>query len=273
MMRKNRIVAVNSNCYHGFPIEDAIEGIKKAGFHYIELTATKGWTEHVFPDQSFERLWEVKERLQDAGLVPFSLSGHCNLMDPERHGDFVNNIRLASFFGCDDIISSVGEAHLKDRAKASNKEAARMIRALVPELESRRLHLFLETHGEHGSGRILKELVGEIDSPWVGINYDTANALFYSDADLAEDLDFSMDRIGYVHLKDKAGNRKEWNFPALGKGWIDFPMVFKKFDDAGNLCPYSIEIEFTQAGPANLAEVDQAVADSAAFLKANGFEL
>ena len=38
----NRIIAVNSNCYHGFTIEEAIEGIAAAGFKYIELTATKG---------------------------------------------------------------------------------------------------------------------------------------------------------------------------------------------------------------------------------------
>ena len=44
-----RIIAVNSNCYHGYSIEQAIDGIAAAGFRYIELTATKGWTEHVFP--------------------------------------------------------------------------------------------------------------------------------------------------------------------------------------------------------------------------------
>lgn len=43
-----RIIAVNSNCYHGYTIEEAIAGIREAGFHYIELTATKGWTEHDF---------------------------------------------------------------------------------------------------------------------------------------------------------------------------------------------------------------------------------
>ena len=42
-----RIIAVNSNCYHGYSIEQAIDGIAAAGFRYIELTATKGWTEHV----------------------------------------------------------------------------------------------------------------------------------------------------------------------------------------------------------------------------------
>ena len=41
---EKRIIAVNSNCYHGYSIEEALEGIAAAGFHYVELTATKGWT-------------------------------------------------------------------------------------------------------------------------------------------------------------------------------------------------------------------------------------
>jgi len=31
----NRIIAANSNCYHGYSIEDAITGISAAGFRYI----------------------------------------------------------------------------------------------------------------------------------------------------------------------------------------------------------------------------------------------
>lgn len=160
-----RIIAVNSNCYHGYSIEQAIDGIAAAGFRYIELTATKGWTEHVFPDQSFERLWQVKERLAEKGLTPFSMSGHCNLMDTGRIHDFISNIRLAAFFGCGYIVSSIGEAHLSDQAVASNEVVAEHIRALVPELEKYGLTLVLETHGDHGSGRILKEIVDRVGSP------------------------------------------------------------------------------------------------------------
>ena len=104
---KKRIIAINSNCYHGYSIEGAIAGTKAAGFHYIELTATKGWTEHVFPDQSFARLLEVKDALDAAGIIPFAMSGHTNLMDTERIEDFVRNIRMAHFFGCDYIVSSI----------------------------------------------------------------------------------------------------------------------------------------------------------------------
>ncbi|MEM1484499.1 sugar phosphate isomerase/epimerase family protein [Oscillospiraceae bacterium PP1C4] len=267
------IIAVNSNCYHGYTIEEAIDGIQKAGFHYIELTATKGWTEHVFPTMSFERLCEIKEKLQTANLIPFAMSGHCNLMASERIDDFIANIRLAAFFGCYYIVSSIGEAHLEDQALAGNFEVAEHIRGLLPYLEQYGLKLVLEVHGDHGTGKIIKEIVDQVASPLVSINYDTANAIFYGDVDLAEDLDACIDKIEYMHLKDKSGGRQEWNFPALGKGYIDFPMVFDKLKKADNYCPLSIEIEFTQAGAENLAEVNSAVQTSADYLKSLGFEL
>ena len=269
---KKRIIAVNSNCYHGFSIEDAIAGIRDAGFHYIELTATKGWTEHVFPDQSFARLLEVQRLLEKNELVPFAMSGHTNLMDPEREQDFRNNIRLAKFFGADYIVSSIGEAHLKDNTIASNEVTAARIRNLVPELEKLDMKLVLEVHGDHGTGAILKEICELVGSDRVLINYDTANAIFYGDVDVLEDVKGCIDKIGYIHIKEKAGGRQEWNFPALGKGYVPFPELFKMMDDADNLSPYSIEIEFTQAGPKDLEEVNRAVKDSADYLRSMGFE-
>lgn len=268
-----RIIAANSNCYHGYSLEDAVSGIKAAGFRYIELTATKGWTEHVFPSQSFERLLRVKELLADNGLIPFSMSGHCNLMDTARIRDFTDNISLAAFFGCRYIVSSIGEAHLKDAAKADNAEVARHIAELVAELNSHNMVLVLENHGEHGTGAALQDIVRRVNSERARINYDTANAIFYGRTDIGEDIAACMPEIAYMHLKDKAGRPDEWNFPALGKGNVDFPMVFDMLEKAGNECPFSVEIEFTQAGPKDLAEIDQAMRDSAAYLRAHGFEL
>lgn len=269
---KKRIIAVNSNCYHGFSIEEAVAGIKAAGFKYIELTATKGWTEHVFPDQSFKRALEVQDLLEENGLIPFATSGHTNLMDTERIGDFVDNMRLAHFFGSEYIVSSIGEAHLKDNAVASNAVVAEHIKGLVKYLEKYDMKLVLEVHGDHGTGAVLKDIVERVGSERVLINYDTANAIFYGDVNVPEDFAACMDKIGYVHLKEKAGGHKEWNFPALGEGYVEFPTLFKLMDEADNMSPYSIEIEFTQAGPKDLDEVNKAVMASAEYLRAQGFE-
>lgn len=268
-----RIIAVHSNCYHGYSLEEAIQGISAAGFHYIELTATKGWTEHVFPTMSFAYLNAVKDRLKEAGLIPFSMSGHCNLMDPERISDFLANIRLAAFFGSDYIVSSIGEAHLKDRAVTSNEEVAEHIRHLLPYLEEYDLTLVLENHGEHATGRIIKSIVDLVASPRVLVNYDSANVIYFADVDPMDDMPACIDKIGHMHIKDKIGGRGEWNFPALGQGRVNLPGIFEMLKQAGNNCPLSIEIEFTSAGPKDLAEVNEAVRVSYEYLKGLGLEI
>lgn len=268
-----RIAAINSNCYHGYSIEDAIRGAAAAGFHYMELTATKGWTEHVFPNQPFERLLKIKDMLKEYGIIPFAMSGHCNLMDTERMADFVANIRLAAFFGCRYIVSSIGEAHLSNAAVASDETVAEHIAAFLPYLEEADMELVLELHGEHGDGKILKKIVQLVNSPRVKINYDTANAVFYGGVDVAEDLEGCVDEVAYMHLKDKAGAQKEWNFPALGEGTIDFPALFAILKAHGNNCPFSVEIEFTEKGPSSLQEINEAVKTSGRYLEAAGFSL
>lgn len=265
-----RIIAVNSNCYHGYPVEAALEGIAAAGFHNVELTATKGWTEHVFPDKSFERLCKVQDKLKELGLNAFSMSGHVNLMDAERLPDFIMNMRLAHFFGCGYIVSSIGEAHIQDKAKTGPETVAANIRSLLPSLEKYGLTLVLELHGEHATGGIMKEIVKLVGSDRVKINYDTANCIYYGGVNAEEDIDGCMDEVAYLHLKDKAGARNEWNFPALGKGYVDFPALFKKLDAAEKDAPLSIEIEFTPEGPGSIQAVDQAVKESYAYLVSQG---
>ncbi len=268
-----RKIGVNSNCYHGYSIEDALEGIAKAGFHYVELTATKGWTEHVFPDQTFEYLEGLREKMNQLQIIPYAMSGHCNLMDRERLADFIMNIKLAAFFGCDYIVSSVGEAHLQDKEKTSNELVAEHIQLLIPYLEKYGMDLVLESHGDHAVGAVLKDITDRVGSDRVGINYDTANVIYYGQVRPEEDIDSCMEDVKYMHLKDKAGETREWNFPALGQGNVDFPQIFWKLRQAGNNCPFSIEIEFTPDGPGDLETVNQAVRDSAEYLKGQGFEL
>ncbi|MFR8176583.1 MAG: TIM barrel protein [Christensenellales bacterium] len=95
------------------------------------------------------------------------MSGHCNLMDPERIPDFEKNIRLAAFFGCQYIVSSDrGGASGQSRPWRTTIEVGSpSVAALIPMLEQHNLTLVLETHGkEHGTGEKLARIVREIDS-------------------------------------------------------------------------------------------------------------
>lgn len=270
---KRRIIAVNSNTYHGYSLDEAVAGIKAAGFHRIELTATKGWTEHVCASMPFADLCHIREKLDAEQIEVVAMSGHCNLADSARFRDFRDNIALAAFFNAPVIVSSVGEAHLKDAVESTNALVVKNVKSIAPLLEQHDMLLALEVHGEHGSGKAIGGLIKQIDSPRVKINYDTANAIFYGNVDPVSDLRSVVGDVAYLHIKDKAGENREWNFPALGKGKIDFPNLLKILDDADNDAPLSVEIEFTKDGAKNLDEVNRAVKDSADYLMSLGYEL
>ena len=183
------------------------------------------------------------------------------------------NMRLAHFFGCKYIVSSIGEAHLKDKAKTGNEVLVQNIKGLIPHLKENGLMLVLELHGEHATGTIMNEIVTAVNSNLVKINYDTANCVFYGNVDAADDIDTCMDNVAYLHIKDKAGARDAWDFPALGKGYVDFKTLFNKLDKANNDAPLSLEIEFTAKGPKDLDEINTAVKESAAYLENLGYKI
>jgi sugar phosphate isomerase/epimerase len=268
-----RIVAVNTNCYHGYSLNEALSGIAEAGFKYIELTATKGWTEHVMPEMSFKELYNIKLKIQEMGLSVIGFSGHCNLLDEDRLHDFVDNIRLAGFFESKYIVTSIGEAHFGSNKSSSLKLLTENIKSLIPELKANNLKLVLEIHGAYSTASIMEKIVDAVSSEIVGINYDTANAIFYGNVDPTQDIKKCIDKILYMHIKDKAGANNEWNFPALGKGYIDFPSILSQLDAYKNYCPLSIEIEFTQKGAKDINEVNDAVRYSGDYLKSLGYQI
>jgi len=268
---EKRIIAVNSNCYHGYSIDEAIDSIAKAGFKYIELTATKDWTEHVFVDMKFEELLRIKQKLSDNHIIPIGMSGHCNLMDTKRLIDFEKNIHLAHFYDCKYIVSSIGEAHIEDKEVTSEKQLIDNIKSLIPLLVQYEMMLVLEVHGEHGSGVAIDHIVKQVNSPYVKIAYDSANAVFYGNVDVVKDMEACIEDIAYIHIKDKAGLQNEWNFPYLGKGYIPFDDIVKMLEKHNNYVPFSIEIEFTKEGPKNLAEIDDAIVKSKEYLEKYGY--
>ena len=55
-------------------MDEALEGIARAGFRYVELTAVRGWTEHIMPDQDEAQLAHVEDKLRELGLDSASRS-------------------------------------------------------------------------------------------------------------------------------------------------------------------------------------------------------
>ena len=97
--------------------------------------------------------------------------------------------------------------------RAPVQQVREHVKGFLPYLEQYDMKLVLETHGDHGTGKILGEICSLVGSDRVLINYDTANAVFYGALDneaLLADFNGCRDEIGYMHIKEKLGGRKEW---------------------------------------------------------------
>ena len=265
---------LNLNSYHGFNVDQALEGAAAAGFRYVELCAVKGWTENVMPDMDKAEFDRIKKKMAGLNLTAVGLGGHCNLMDKQRLDDFKKNIGLAAELGCTYIVSSTGEAHFGKDEKFADDVLAENIKSLLPELKKTGLILGLEVHGaEYGTGASLRPVVEKVGSDLVGIAYDTGNAMFYGGKKCDEDIKTCADIVKYVHLKDKIGGLKEWNFPAAGKGELNLTGFMDFLESKGYKGPYSVEIEYTEGftmnpkKPGDIDIANQAAKDSFEFFK------
>jgi L-ribulose-5-phosphate 3-epimerase len=259
---ENRI-CLNSNTYHGFSLDEALEGSARAGFSYIELCAVRGYTEHVRFEMTEAEINEVKEKLRAHKLECIALGAHSNIVSDEGFDNFKKSIELAGKLGCQFIVTSTGDAHDDHDVIEDEMALVKVLQELMEECSKYNVTLVIETHGNnYATGDTVKSLVEKVDSPLIGVNYDTANVIFYGNTLPYEDLEQSATAVKLIHLKDKLGEDHEWNFPAIGKGNLDFTKVFKILEETNCTAPISVEVEFTQKGPANLEEVDQAVFDS-----------
>lgn len=264
-------IALNSNTYHGYSIEEAIKGAREAGFTCIELAAVADHTAHVRPGMDAIYLEKVKNLLQENELKVIGISAHSNIMRQEGIDNLLQTMELADYFACEYVVTATGDSH-GDKDVIEDDQI--LVQMLIPVLEKCMIlnkQLVIETHGNnYATGKDIKRFLSILPEKYkqvVKINYDTANVLFYGGVYPYEDMKSVIQDIGFVHLKDKTGEADEWNFPAIGDGDFDIPRIFDILKASKFSGPISVEIEFTPDGPANLEAVDIAVKRSYEYVK------
>ncbi len=267
-MIANRIGG-HANSYHTHPLTDALEGIAAAGFRYIELSAVRGWTEHIPLDADARALSHIQRQLNRLALTPISLSGHSDLTTREGVALGKQALDLCDRMGIDLLNTAIG-GHYSE----NEDEAAFMgnIHDLADYAAERGIMIGIEVHGEiTSSGRKAIPIIERINRDNVRINYDTGNVEFYDGGTKAvDDLAVTVPLMVHCHLKDHIGGARVWNFPALGAGEVDFKRVFDICVRNGFSGPFSVELEFTGEPFPPLDEVNRAMAVSYQYLQSLG---
>ncbi|WP_181409023.1 sugar phosphate isomerase/epimerase family protein [Schumannella soli] len=258
-------LSLNSNTYHGFGVDDAIAGAARNGLRLIELAAVEGYTEHLHSGMSDAELAPVLDALRGEGIRLVGISGSSDIVTAEGRARFVRNLDLARRVGAEYVVTGTGETH-GDTTRIDDESAfAQRVRELATAAEERGLDLAIETHGaNYATGAAVRRLLDHVGAANVGIAYDTGNTLFYAETDPVDDLRSVVSEVRSVHLKDKRGAPRDWDFPALGDGDLDLDALVRTLAPLrpGGVLPLSIEIEFGPEGPASLDEVDDALARS-----------
>ncbi|TMV46704.1 sugar phosphate isomerase/epimerase [Paenibacillus mesophilus] len=124
------------------------------------------------------------------------------------------------------------------------------IEALLPYAERRSVHLVMENHYKDGlwqypefaqASDLYMEIIGQISSPWFGVNYDPSNAIVAGE-DPLELLDRVKDRLLTMHASDRylkegytleslkhyslKGYSEALAHGVIGKGMNDYDRIF-----------------------------------------------
>ncbi len=263
-------LAVSTNSYHSYSLEEALAGIAAAGFTSVELSSVPGWTEHVLRDADDAELQRVASLVKHYGLDPISLSGHSDLASDAGIAEFRKALGIARTLGIGYVTTSTGGHDASSEGTVEEQRVAFLnrIRPLADEAAADGIRICLETHGGvSATGALAAGLVREIDRANVGINYDTANVIFYGQVRPETDIVAALPYINHLHIKDQIGGPGVWNFPAIGAGEIDFTPIFAALSGSGFAGPCSIEIEFQGEPWPPLADVESTLRSSREFLR------
>ncbi|HLJ09872.1 MAG TPA: sugar phosphate isomerase/epimerase [Planctomycetaceae bacterium] len=241
MKMANRLAATTTS-FAPYSLEEALEGIARAGYRFVELTAIRGIIEHVPLEAGPKDLGRVQRLLNRYALTPVALSAHSNLMISKGVKDAVRALDLCERLGIGIMNTAVGGAE-----ETRENEAAFLanIGKLADYAAQRDITITIELHGDlTATGRTSRRLLKRVDRPNVRINYDTANCEYFGDTRAEDDLPFAVPWMGLCHLKDKIGGHHVWNFPALGRGHVDFKKLIGMLKRGRYTGPCSVEVEF-----------------------------
>jgi L-ribulose-5-phosphate 3-epimerase len=267
---KNRL-AGHTNSYHTYSLDEALEGIAAAGYKFVELTAVRGWTEHVPLSADAKTLGRIQRKLNQLGLVSTSLSGHSDLTTKEGLDDGLLALDLCERLGIGLLNTAIGghSSHNEDESAFLEH-----VRVLANAASDRDVILGIEVHGDiTSSGRKAIPIIDKIGLPNVRVNYDTANVEFYDGGTKAvDDLPATVPYLVHFHAKDHIGGARHWNFPAPGEGQIDWRQVLSILEKGGYDGPISVEIEFAGEPWPPLEEVNRSMKSAYRHLSSLGLE-
>lgn len=199
----------------------------------------------------------MREECEALGLRISALSSHAQLVKPDIAVDYIRaGIRYAAEVGAPVVNTSEGNK----RPWTTEEEDFTLIRYSLTlaarDAERRGLVIGLEPHHQYsGSLEGMDRLLALVDSPAIGVNFDTGNAYLNGKSDIYEWLEHVLPRLVHLHAKDISDDQSSRERGkvtgtavgcACGDGVVDWRRVISICDRAPRDIVFSVECGTTE---------------------------
>jgi len=224
------------------PLEWGVEKAAELGYEYVEPMVH--WGRELLSEAGYfhsvsllDDPYRVRRACERAGVKLSALSSHSPLCKPEISTEYLKQaVRFAAECGAPVVTTDEGPKP----AWTTEEEDFILMRYVLKEVsavaEPRGILLGLEPHQQYTTTpEGLARIAGLVDSPAIGINFDTGNS-YIGGADPYEWLDSVKDRLVHLHAKDisvvqsESERGKVTGTPvgcACGEGVIDWARVIE----------------------------------------------
>lgn len=247
-----------------------------------------GMCHHVMPEQMSEKDFvKLGLLLEEFELKPMSISGHVIMVDkdPKKEEKAIEllkkRIELAARLNAKIVVTRTTDPVIVDvPAVFSSKEIERFydnIKEIIDCCRDNNVVVAIENDGGLTvAAETALEVMGRINSEYIGINYDTVCMPARFGLEPYEDLEKIIEYVVHMHVHDQKGGKGVYNFPAIGDGEINFEKIFEIARKHGFRGPFSVETGFgkgdrMKSGAENPEEVDEILQKSYKYLKKYGW--
>jgi len=251
----DNILSCNLNSY-GKHRDRAFDHLRRLGVRFVEI-----------PVPALEAVDDVLAELERNKLRAASLAAPCDASQDAGVDAFAATRPVF-----EELEAPIAFVSVK-QGDASLGDCYARLRRMAEAAASHDVTIAVETHEPFGhNADVALRMLEAVDHPNLRLNFDTGNIYYYNEnVDALEQLRRVAPYVVAVHLKDTMGGYKEWNFPALGMGVVDFRGLIGLLNERGFHGPFAMELEGVQGQQLSADEQLAMVSASVAYLR--GIEL
>ena len=247
--------------FGGYSLDEALDGIAKAGYRAIELCARPGMAPHVAMDRPATYYAEIKQKITDRGLVIESLAGTGGIsLDSD---EFPRALEVAHMLGAPMIAEGAGgnspaveDDSFKPEYETSLKDVVGILNRAAEQAMQFGIKLTIKPHVGTAiySRKSILKAVPDLNQEWIGINFDPTHIWRSGTGeDPVETLRAVKKYVFTLRIRDNRASRERpigsVENQIAGKGALDLPALTAEMKTIEDRVPYAtLEIVGTHNG-------------------------